>query len=307
MIYWLRRLQIMTSQKHHKCSVEVQLKSLSSVPRHLRIPRVAVRGSAETDQICLVRNSQTQFYAVVAIPLFHRFITESMIDHGIVRGSGATQTFAEGSAAAKRLKNPELRYELANSNAHIFRWSYSAEHRALSRGTPVAEHWPRLMTTKWLLVQQHEHADFPTTQPIPARMRKWWEKTLGENPSFGIDVTCRQQGTVRFFHVLFFFFFMFLQPVDSHCCRKTSFQKNLDTVGGHQSFYFSFVHKHQWCDGTLLRNLHAICQKQGSQTQIAPRVKSGFTKQPASRIMTIRSTRGILYDAYATMAAAEPY
>jgi len=36
---------------------------------------VAVRGSVETDRNCLRRNSQAQFYAFVAIPLFHKFIT----------------------------------------------------------------------------------------------------------------------------------------------------------------------------------------------------------------------------------------
>ena len=46
----------------------------TGVPRNLRVPRVAARGSAETDLICLGRNSQPQFYAVVAIPLFHSYI-----------------------------------------------------------------------------------------------------------------------------------------------------------------------------------------------------------------------------------------
>ena len=42
-----------------------------------------------------------------------------------------------------RYENTELRYELANSNAYIFRWSFSTAHLALSRDTPAAEHWSR--------------------------------------------------------------------------------------------------------------------------------------------------------------------
>jgi len=45
---------------------------------------VAVKGSAKTDRNFLVRNSHTQFCAVVVIPLFHRFITESRIDTWII-------------------------------------------------------------------------------------------------------------------------------------------------------------------------------------------------------------------------------
>jgi len=56
---------------------------------------VAARGSAETDRSCLGQNSRPQFYAVVAIQTL-----ESL--HRVPR---ATQTFAEGSSAAKRLKN----------------------------------------------------------------------------------------------------------------------------------------------------------------------------------------------------------
>jgi len=39
----------------------------TGVPRNLRVPQVAGRGSAETNQIFLELNSQPQFYAVVAI------------------------------------------------------------------------------------------------------------------------------------------------------------------------------------------------------------------------------------------------
>jgi len=39
----------------------------TAVPRNLRVPRVAARSSTETDQNCLARNSQPQFYAVVEI------------------------------------------------------------------------------------------------------------------------------------------------------------------------------------------------------------------------------------------------
>ena len=45
---------------------------------------VEPQGSAKTDRNFLVRNSHTQFCAVVAIPLFHRFITESRIDTWII-------------------------------------------------------------------------------------------------------------------------------------------------------------------------------------------------------------------------------
>jgi len=44
----------------------------TGVPRNLRVPRVlAAMGSVEKDQNCLGWNSQTQFYVVVAVPLFH--------------------------------------------------------------------------------------------------------------------------------------------------------------------------------------------------------------------------------------------
>ena len=42
-------------------------------------PREAARRSAGIDRSYLEQNSQPQFYAVVAIPLFHKFITESRI------------------------------------------------------------------------------------------------------------------------------------------------------------------------------------------------------------------------------------
>jgi len=118
---------IRTSQKHHTRSVEVKLRQCFStgVARNLRVPRVAVRGHAETDRICLGRNSQPQFYAVVAMPLFHTFVAVGSLQ----KVSTSNATFAEGSAAAKRLKNTELRYELANSNTYLFRWSYSSAHR----------------------------------------------------------------------------------------------------------------------------------------------------------------------------------
>jgi len=38
----------------------------TEVPRNLRVPREAARGSAETDRDCQGRNSPPQFYAVVA-------------------------------------------------------------------------------------------------------------------------------------------------------------------------------------------------------------------------------------------------
>jgi len=41
----------------------------TGVPRNLRVLQVAAKGFAETDRNCLGRNSQPQFYAVVAIPL----------------------------------------------------------------------------------------------------------------------------------------------------------------------------------------------------------------------------------------------
>jgi len=59
------------------------------------VPRVVARGSAETDRIRLGRSSRPQFYAVVAISTLG----------SLHRVPWATQTFAEGSAAAKRLKN----------------------------------------------------------------------------------------------------------------------------------------------------------------------------------------------------------
>jgi len=70
------------------------------VPRNLKVPRVAARGSAEPDRNWQRRNSQSQFYAVAAIPLFHSilatmnctensvliywFITESRMDTWII-------------------------------------------------------------------------------------------------------------------------------------------------------------------------------------------------------------------------------
>jgi len=81
----------------------------TGVPRNLRVPRVAARVSTETDQNSLGRNSQPQFYVAVAIPLLHRFITESRIDTWTIAWvQWETQTFAEGSTAAKRLKNTDL-------------------------------------------------------------------------------------------------------------------------------------------------------------------------------------------------------
>ena len=65
-----------------------------------RVPWVATRGSAKTDRNCLGRNSQPQFYAVVAIQTLG----------SLHRVPWATQTFAEGSAAAKSLKNAALRH-----------------------------------------------------------------------------------------------------------------------------------------------------------------------------------------------------
>jgi len=59
---------------------------------------VAARCSAKTDRIREGRNLQPQFYAVVAI----RKVVS------LRRVPWATQTFAEGSAAAKRLKNTGL-------------------------------------------------------------------------------------------------------------------------------------------------------------------------------------------------------
>ena len=53
------------------------------------IPRVAARGSAETDRICQGRNSQPQFYANVAIKTLR----------SLHRVPWATWTFAEGSTA----------------------------------------------------------------------------------------------------------------------------------------------------------------------------------------------------------------
>jgi len=44
------------------------------VPRNLMVPRVAARGSVETDRNCLGRNSQLRFYAIVAVPLFHSML-----------------------------------------------------------------------------------------------------------------------------------------------------------------------------------------------------------------------------------------
>jgi len=38
------------------------------------VPRVAARGSVETDRNCLGRNSQLRFYAIVAVPLFHSML-----------------------------------------------------------------------------------------------------------------------------------------------------------------------------------------------------------------------------------------
>jgi len=39
----------------------------TGVPRNFRVPQVAAGGSPETDWNCLGRNSQPQFYAVVAM------------------------------------------------------------------------------------------------------------------------------------------------------------------------------------------------------------------------------------------------
>ena len=52
----------------------------TGVPWDLRVPRAAARGFAETDRNYLGQNLQQQFYAFVAIPLFHRSITESRMD-----------------------------------------------------------------------------------------------------------------------------------------------------------------------------------------------------------------------------------
>jgi len=62
------------------------------------VPRVAVRGSTETDRICLERNSQPQFYAIAATSALG----------SLHRVPWTKKTFAEGSAAAKRLKNTDL-------------------------------------------------------------------------------------------------------------------------------------------------------------------------------------------------------
>jgi len=40
-------------------------------------------------------------------------------------------------------KSTCMGFKQANSNVDIFWWNYSAAHQASSRGTPVAEHWPR--------------------------------------------------------------------------------------------------------------------------------------------------------------------
>jgi len=39
----------------------------TEVPRNLRVPRVAARGSVETDRKCLGQNSQSQFYVIEEI------------------------------------------------------------------------------------------------------------------------------------------------------------------------------------------------------------------------------------------------
>ena len=72
MIYWLWKLPLWRHKTPQMFSGSLAKRSLSTgFPRSLRVLRVAARGSAETDQNCLGRNSQTQFYAVVAIPPFH--------------------------------------------------------------------------------------------------------------------------------------------------------------------------------------------------------------------------------------------
>ena len=68
------------------------------------------RGSAETDRNCLGRNSQPQFYAVVAIQALGSL-------HGV---QWATHKFAEGSAAAKRLKNNCRKISVSNPNEYYW-------------------------------------------------------------------------------------------------------------------------------------------------------------------------------------------
>jgi len=70
----------------------------TGAPRNLRVPRVAARGSVETDRNCLGRNSQPQFYPVVAV-----YTPGSL--YWVPR---ATQTFADRPVAAIRLKNNDV-------------------------------------------------------------------------------------------------------------------------------------------------------------------------------------------------------
>jgi len=71
-----------------------------------RVPRVAASGFAETDQICPGRNSQPQFHLVVGI----------LTLGSLRRAPWATQTFAEGSAATKRLENTDLKFASTKSD-----------------------------------------------------------------------------------------------------------------------------------------------------------------------------------------------
>ena len=59
--------------KQHASVYTIRVKQCNTtgVPRNVRVPQMAAGGSAETDRNCLGRNSQPQFHAVEASPLFH--------------------------------------------------------------------------------------------------------------------------------------------------------------------------------------------------------------------------------------------
>ena len=94
-------------------------------PRNARVTRVAARASAERDQNCLGRNQQTQFHEVVAIQ------TLGLL-HRVPR---ATQTFAQCSAAAKRLKNTGLHSRPRSRNFFV-----RGPHKLLLKASGVGHH-----------------------------------------------------------------------------------------------------------------------------------------------------------------------
>jgi len=98
------------------------------VPRNFRVPRVAAR---ETERNCLGQNSQTQFYAVLT----------TLTLGSLHRDPWATQTFAEGSAAAQRLKNtvPVICRMLVCVYAFTYLWTFT-------RGNKVFVLW------QWCLI-----------------------------------------------------------------------------------------------------------------------------------------------------------